>query len=256
MSMIRVRNLLIGGERPKICIPIIGKSPAELIEKTKKSLDFDPDMYEFRADYFKDIRNPNKLIEILKNIRELIGEAPLIATIRSKEEGGEAALDLEEYLYLNKEIIESKMADIVDLELNRGREVIEGLVDRAGRRETSLLLSFHDFHRSMSKEELISLFVEMQSLPADLIKIAIMTKNERDLLDLFDASLTIKRKYADRPFISIGMGESGVLSRVGGGVFGSSITFAKGVGASAPGQVDAKLTKIFLDEIHGKQVDD
>ena len=47
------------------------------------------------------------------------------------------------------------------------------------------------------------------------------------------------------------MGALGVISRLGGGVFGSAVTFGTAGRASAPGQTDAAELKRALELIHG-----
>jgi 3-dehydroquinate dehydratase I len=42
------------------------------------------------------------------------------------------------------------------------------------------------------------------------------------------------------PIVTISMGEEGAISRLAGGLFGSDITFAIGLQASAPGQIPIK----------------
>ena len=46
------------------------------------------------------------------------------------------------------------------------------------------------------------------------------------------------------------MGKKGMISRMSGEVFGSCLTFAAGIKASAPGQIEAKDLKSSLEIIH------
>jgi len=48
--------------------------------------------------------------------------------------------------------------------------------------------------------------------------------------------------------IGISMGNLGGYTRVTAGLFGSPITYASLDGGSAPGQLDLKTTRLFLDK--------
>jgi 3-dehydroquinate dehydratase-1 len=46
-----------------------------------------------------------------------------------------------------------------------------------------------------------------------------------------------RRQHLKIPLVAISMGSLGAISRIAGGLFGSDITFASGIKASAPGQL-------------------
>ena len=90
----------------------------------------------------------------------------------------------------------------------------------------------------------------MQELGFDMTKIAVMPRKERDVLDLLDATLAMKETFGDRPFVTMSMGKIGIISRMTGECFGSSLTFGTAGAASAPGQIDAKELKQILHILH------
>ena len=63
-----------------------------------------------------------------------------------------------------------------------------------------------------------------------------MPKDLDDVLTLL-ATTRAASKTLHIPLISMAMGPLGAVTRLVGGVFGSSLTFAVGAAASAPGQV-------------------
>ena len=69
------------------------------------------------------------------------------------------------------------------------------------------------------------------------------------LLVLLDATNTMKTKYADRPFITMSMSGTGLISRLSGAVFGSACTFGAGKEASAPGQIPVNQLRSVLEII-------
>ena len=72
---------------------------------------------------------------------------------------------------------------------------------------------------------------------ADIAKVAVMPKNHNDVLTLLRASWAARKETVDCPIVTMSMGEEGVVSRLAGGLYGSDITFAVGMGISAPGQI-------------------
>ena len=80
---------------------------------------------------------------------------------------------------------------------------------------------------------------------ADIPKLAVMTKTTEDLLTLLSVSAAWKRG-ADCPFVLIGMGPHGVLSRISGAEFGSCLSFGALRESSAPGQLPARELRRIL----------
>ena len=89
----------------------------------------------------------------------------------------------------------------------------------------------------------------MEQAGADIAKIAVMPKELRDVLTLLDATLSAHNTL-QIPLISMSMGGYGSLSRLFGWVFGSSVSFAVGEKASAPGQVPIEQLNTVVDIVH------
>jgi 3-dehydroquinate dehydratase-1 len=66
--------------------------------------------------------------------------------------------------------------------------------------------------------------------------VAVMPRDLDDVLTLLTATREASKKL-HIPLISMSMGPLGALTRMIGGAFGSSLSFAVGAAASAPGQV-------------------
>ena len=166
---------------------------------------------------------------------------PLLFTIRTTTEGGNLEISTEDYLNLLEEVISSGAIDLVDIELSRGRKIMERLVEKAHSAHVKVIGSCHDFQKTPLQEELVHTLCTMQELGCDLAKYAVMPQKEEDVLTLLSATLEMKEKHPRTPVITMSMGTMGAITRIGGGRFGSAVTFGTAGEASAPGQLPAAL---------------
>ena len=111
--------------------------------------------------------------------------------------------------------------------------------------------SNHDFQRTPSQADLIFRLRKMQDMGADIPKIAVMPRSAGDVLTLLSATEEMARCYADRPIITMSMSSQGVVSRLCGEVFGSSMTFGAVGQVSAPGQIPVDQLRQVLEILHG-----
>ena len=89
----------------------------------------------------------------------------------------------------------------------------------------------------------------MQDLGCDLAKYVVMPQTEQDALTLLAATLEMKEEHPRPPVITMSMGAMGAVTRIGGGRFGSAVTFATAGPASAPGQLPADLLAQVLPRV-------
>lgn len=239
-TCLTVRGLKLGDGTPKICIPITAADRGELERQTEKMLEGPCDLAEWRADFWRQTDDALWVEHALEFLRERLGERPILFTFRTKEEGGERSVTMEEYGALSERAAKSG-ADLVDLELNRGEELLQRMAERIRALDKKVVASFHDFSATPSPETIVRILTRMQELGADVTKAAVMPRSEEDVLALLDASIRMKLRYADRPYITMAMGRMGAVSRLCGALTGSAVTFATAGKASAPGQIDADL---------------
>lgn len=244
-------NLTFNDNKLKICVPIIGKTSQEIIDSVSELHQMDHDLIELRIDYYENVDDFNKVIELLQNIRK-IHSKPVLFTFRTTPEGGMHEFSEELYFALNNMAIKSSCIDLIDIELfcTEKKEKIIASIKLAHANNVKVVLSNHDFNNTPPKTEIISRFVEMQNLNGDIAKIAVMPLSERDVLTLMDASLDMKNQYPKQPFITLSMGPLGVITRVTGGMLGSCITFASLKSSSAPGQLNITDTKYIIEKLN------
>ena len=246
---VKIRDLVIGAGVPKICIPVMGTTIEEIENEVQKLVEHPFDLVEWRADYFAQVKEQEQVEAALQMLRRHLGNIPLLFTLRTKREGGECEVTFEEYILINTGVIATGLADIVDVQTGLGDDIAFVIIESAHVAGVKVLTSRHYFGETPKKEELIMRLCKMQDLEADIVKIAVMPKSERDVLTLLDATLAMKELHNETPVVTMAMGEIGVISRIVGKTFGSAITFGCAAKASAPGQIAARDLKEILIKI-------
>ena len=249
-KIIEIDSLKIGEGMPKICVPIIGRTKKEIINSAKFINESQADFVEWRADFFNNIGQWDKVKEVLQELRFYLKSKPLLFTVRTLKEGGNLDISSKEYLELNINVIRSKDIDFIDIEYCMDESIVTTLVDEARKNKVFTVISNHDFNKTPNKKEIIKRLCEMQKLNGDMIKIAVMPKEKSEVFTLMEATEEMVRLYADRPIIAMSMSELGEISRVTGEFFGSDVTFATVGEKSAPGQLPIEKVKQLLSLLH------
>ena len=250
MNVVKIQGIKLGEESPKICVPITGRTEEEIRIRLEELQAAGPDLAEWRADWYEEVFDRGKLKDMLAFLRRELGEMPLLVTFRTKEEGGEQEISQEAYRDFLQQVIASGQADLVDVELFRGEELLSEICREAHEAGVKVAASSHDFHGTPEKEEMIRRLRRMQDCGADLLKLAAMPQNPGDVLTLLSATWEMKEKYARQPLITMSMGGTGLVSRLTGEVFGSALTFGSAGVASAPGQIGVQELKAALKLFH------
>ena len=216
-------------ERPgKVCIPIVEMGMEKALTAIRKASPL-ADLLELRVDY---MRNPD-LAQLVKGRRK-----PFIVTNRRKEEGGRFQGDekargriLEEALSLG--------TDYVDIEMRSEGSLIQALRahQKSKKRETRIVLSFHDFQETPLRRDLQKLCDRMLRWEADVVKIVTFARSWQDNLNILDL-ITYARERGQK-IVAFCMGDKGKMSRVVAPMVGAAWTYASlsKDRASAPGQV-------------------
>ncbi len=250
MNTVKVRNVVIGEGMPKICIPIIGKTKDDILNAAAVIKDTKHDMVEWRVDWFDDVMDLDKVFDVLKELRVILGDTPLLFTFRTADEGGERAIDKSAYLKLNIDIISSTLIDLVDVELFSGDDIVKEIASIAHANNVVVIASNHDFSKTPDKDEILERLIKMQALGADIPKIAVMPTCKRDVITLLAVTEEMTTEHNGTPIITMSMGSMGLISRLCGEAFGSSVTFGAVGESSAPGQMNASDLNTILELIH------
>lgn len=217
-------------EPTKIAVPITGENIAEIskeVSSINNAID-KIDLIEWRIDYLKDFSLAN-LIECNRIVRQV--KIPLILTLRSVEEGGNS-IELDYHDLLNRSI-ETLDFDILDVEIDKK---VDELITKVHQNNRCVIASHHDLKNRLDERGIIEKFKLMNDHNADIAKVAIMPKDEKDVLALIQASL-VANDELDIPIVSMAMGEKGMISRIMPSHFGSVCSFGSLDKSSAPGQI-------------------
>jgi 3-dehydroquinate dehydratase I len=228
---------LAGASLPAVCAPLVARTREALVAETAAVAAKQPDLLEWRVDFFSAIADTEQVLQAAAAIRAAAGGIPILFTRRAQREGGQAiALDEAQVLSLYEAVIAQGAVDLVDYEMDNDAGHLARVRELARLRGLPLVLSFHDFQRTPSSDALAARFAQAQAQGADVAKVAVMPQSIEDVHRLLGATLQASAELSI-PVISMAMGGLGAVSRLCGGVFGSALTFAVGAAASAPGQM-------------------
>ncbi len=250
-----IKGYTFGDGTPRIVIPIMGLTDEELFghaEKVRQEIDRldalypeSPELHvaviEWRADYYIDILKPGKLTEVLGKLRELFNDRVLLFTFRTEEQGGylrpdRAMMKLYEIMPV---VIQSGCVDLVDVEAATGNYNIARATMKSHEQGIKVIISYHDFYTTPHDSDIIEKLRKMEILGGDILKIAVMPKNEFDTRRMMELNTRMTAECF-RPVVIISMGETGMISRMKGKETGACLTFASIGQESAPGQIEAE----------------
>ena len=244
-----VKGKYLNGKPPVVCVPVIEKSFAGIIDQVSKLCDKDVSMIEWRADYFEELLDIDRVKDLLNHLRDVTKNVLFLITIRSKSQGGECELSQDRIKELLLAMAECHVADFMDVEyffFEDSKTIISDLQGKG----TLVIASHHDFEETKRGDVLENWLYEMKEADPDLIKLAVMPKCFSDVLTLMEVGSVFSEKNPDISVVTISMDELGVLSRISGEVTGSVITFGTEGNLSAPGQIPREDLEEMLSLIH------
>jgi 3-dehydroquinate dehydratase-1 len=225
------------GRFPVICAPLVGHTRDRLFAEAKAVAAKQPDLLEWRVDFFEEIGDTAAVLATGARLREAAGAIPILFTRRRAIEGGEPiTLTEPDVIDLYRAICAGGCVDMIDFEMSNDAQHVRQVREMSRAAGLPLILSFHDFRATPPLDELLARFERAQQLGADVAKVAVMPARMDDVLTLLCATLQASRTLSI-PVVSMAMGPLGAVTRLSGWAFGSAMTFAVGEGSSAPGQM-------------------
>ncbi len=193
---------------------------------------------ELRIDRFKkqDARHALQTAALFKDV-------PLIATIRSKAEGG--AWEGSEKARLTLFQALAPEADALDIELSSGK-ILADVINAAHKNNALAIVSFHDFSGTPPGGALADIIKKAKAAKADIVKIATTANTPDDVRVLTRLLLD----HPDERLIVIGMGPLGAITRLAFPAYGSLLTFASVKNPTAPGQMPLQTVRSYLQALY------
>lgn len=248
--VVKVGNLEFGKGIPKICVPIVGTTKEEIIEEAKSCVKEQPDLVEWRCDFYHSVNDYAAVQETMAALSEILGEIPMLFTFRTEKEGGNQPILLEDYEKLNTFVSVLDYVQMIDVEYRMNPERMTSLIETIRSNGKVVIASHHRFDTTPPSSDMMEILEEMEQAGADLLKLAVMPHRDADVKNLM---LTINEATCGRvkqPISAIAMGELGAKSRVSGELFGSCLTFGCVGKASAPGQLPIGDLRKEMQEVH------
>lgn len=237
------------GERPLVCVPVVAEYKRMIVQQVRQLANERTQMIEWRIDWFEAADDTGQVLEVLRELQAACKNTLLLATYRTKKQGGEGTLPRDRVKELLLSLAKSGDADLLDaeyFELEQAQELFQRIHESG----TLIVASHHNFQVTPSAEEMSGLLMQMQQSGADIVKLAVMPRRQTDVAELLLATAQFKERYPDTPLITMSMGSMGVVSRVCGESFGSCVTFGAGEKASAPGQMGKTQLAEVLQLLH------
>lgn len=253
MKALKIRDVVLGEGTAKICVPVVGRTTEEVLEQARKIMALKPDIIEWRCDCLDIVTEP-ELDIILRELRAIAGETPILFTFRTDAEGGNKHISDKEYVNVNLFAAATGNVDLIDVEAYSKGHLATTLIREIHANGAKVIASNHDFYKTPSAAVIESVLITMSKYDPDICKIAVMPKEKSDVQVLIDASASASDKLGI-PIISMSMGELGSVTRVCTDKTKSCVTFAAGVESSAPGQIPCGMLREIYELVENLKTD-
>ena len=244
-----VKNLNIGDLPVKTIVPITAKTAEQAITQAQVIASTpNADVAEFRIDLLEFSVDTKKVIALGQQLNQILKDKPLIATIRTHNEGGKMTVSDQNYEKIYREYLKKPFMQLLDIEMFRDAGSVAKLTKLAHEMNVLVIMSNHDFAKTPEQQEIENRLLKQDQMGADILKIAVMPKSKQDVFTLMNATLAVSQK-SQKPLLTMSMGQLGTISRVSTANMGGSLSFGMIGEASAPGQIDVTQLKQFLKTV-------
>ncbi|MER8074874.1 type I 3-dehydroquinate dehydratase [Acinetobacter pittii] len=233
----------------KTIVPITAKTKEQALAQAQVIANTaDADLAEFRIDLLSFASDTKQVIALGHELKKILGNKPLIATIRTKNEGGQLEISDSDYGKTYQAYLKNPFMDWLDVEMFRDQKVVSDIVQKAHQKKVLIVMSNHDFQKTPSQDEIEKRLLKQDQMGADILKIAVMPKSKQDVFTLINATLKVSQQTT-KPLLTMSMGQLGTISRVATANMGGSYSFGMIGEASAPGQIDVTKLKQILKTV-------
>jgi 3-dehydroquinate dehydratase I len=222
------------------CLPIIKNNKEEIFEIIEKNIS-EYQYFEVWLDYIEELDETflAKLTSLLQNKHIMLLRRNNLEPIR---------MDLQKRFDIISLISISET--LLDLDISQ-KEELEHITKNE--LNINLILSYHNYEKTPSDDELTNIILDMEKYKPAIYKIATVCQNENDALRLLQLQSLLKEQ--NKKHIILGMGKFGTITRVYGTLWGNEMIFAPKTldEQSAEGQLTKQeLEKIFEVLTYGR----
>ena len=236
-----------------ICVPIMAENNVQLITQLKDIITYQPDLIEWRIDSFNDYQNIVSVKSTMSEIRALWGSRPLLLTLRTTNEGGNADISSETYQELLQRYCQELSIDFLDIEYKMDVN-IESLNISLEEKRITPVISFHSFEQTLTAQDMFELLEQMVlSYPDGIYKCALMPQSFDDVLTIMSVAHRFGHK---NPSVIIAMGNLGKVTRVLTEYMHNLITFASAGCPSAPGQLSIEEVRQVMGLLNSERTEE
>lgn len=247
MTPISLKGLTLGAGIPKICVPITGADVNQVIGQAGEIVSSSANLAEWRLDYFNGLEDTASLMTTTNRLTEILGDLPLIMTLRDRTQGGKRQISDGDYQHLYTEILHNASVAAIDLEWQRDRHVLDQLIALAHSQQVRTIISCHnDDQQAPTQTEMVDQLIQLSLMGGDLLAFAITPTHANDVLNLMNAAHAVSQQI-EQPVIATAMGPLGTVTRIAGQTFNSALTFATTRSDIVPGQLSVDQTRTILD---------
>lgn len=233
----------------KTIVPITAKTKEQALAQAQVIANTaDADLAEFRIDLLSFASDIKQVIALGHELKKILGNKPMIATIRTKNEGSQLEISDADYGKTYQAYLKNPFMDWLDVEMFRDQKVVSEIVQKAHQKKVLVVMSNHDFQKTPSQDEIEKRLLKQDQMGADVLKIAVMPKSKQDVFTLMNATLKVSQQTT-KPLLTMSMGQLGTISRVATANMGGSYSFGMIGQASAPGQIDVTKLKQILQTV-------
>lgn len=248
-----VKNLNIAALPVKTIVPITAQTAEQAIAQAQVIANNpNADIAEFRIDLLAFSTDTKKVIRLGQQLNQILKDKPLIATIRTHNEGGKMTVSDQDYEKIYCEYLKVPFMQLLDIEMFRDANRVAQLIKLAHAQNVLVIMSNHDFDKTPAQQEIENRLLQQDQMGADILKIAVMPQSKQDVLTLMNATLAVSQK-SQKPLLTMSMGQLGTISRVATANIGGNLSFGMIGEASAPGQIDVTQLKQLLKTVQPTQ---
>lgn len=234
-----------------LCIPIGPTQKDALPDYAEQAAALKPDLIEWRRDALG-MMTDDEQAACLDALAEK--QVPILYTFRSFEEGG-ACAEADEAVRSHAALkaLAHPAVAYIDAEAGNSEKVIKTLRKEAHKQDKRLILSYHNFKKTLKPKAFKQKLYDIAELGPDVIKVAMWAEDKSDILQSASVLLRFLQKgHWKKPIIFIMMGEPGKLLRIAPEYFGGSLTYAalSESDATAPGQLTPDAIRHFRKDLH------